>query len=356
MWEIQIISFTEKGHEKNCKLADVMRKKGIFCESFQGGRKYQKKRMKEIEDMKNFLECQWGKKAFLFIGAVGIAVRYIAPFVKDKFTDSPVLVMDEKGKFVIPLLSGHMGGAVEMAAMIAELIQATPVVTTATDINGVFAVDLFARKNGMRITDRMLAKKISSTLLAKERVGFYSEVETYGSIPDGLEVCNDEEELAAYKVGIAVRMSHHPEKRKGVLYLYPKVLWIGVGCRKGVTKEKMKGELEELLKKKNFGTEQIAGFASIDRKAKEKGILELSEEYQVPFLTYTAEALNHVSEVSSSSDFVMQTVGTDNVCERAAILAGYPGTVVQQKIKKQDMTFAIVRTACKIDMTTGKGQ
>lgn len=106
------------------------------------------------EDKKSWIGSLWGEKALFFIGAAGIAVRMIAPHVKDKFTDSPVLVMDEKGSYVIPLLSGHVGGAVELAKEIAEKINAQAVLTTATDVEQKFAVDVFAKSNGLVLTDR----------------------------------------------------------------------------------------------------------------------------------------------------------------------------------------------------------
>lgn len=99
------------------------------------------------------------KRALVFIGAAGIAVRAIAPFVRDKMTDPPVVAVDEAGHFCIPLLSGHVGGANELAERMACWLQGIPVITTATDINGIFAVDVFAARRGLCITDRKRPKK-----------------------------------------------------------------------------------------------------------------------------------------------------------------------------------------------------
>ncbi len=109
------------------------------------------------------------ERIYFFIGAAGIAVRWIAPFVKDKFTDSPVLVMDEKGKYVIPILSGHIGGAVELAEQIGMWIEAEVVHTTATDVQQKFAVDVFARKYHLLFKDRKKAKEISAAVLEGEK-------------------------------------------------------------------------------------------------------------------------------------------------------------------------------------------
>ena len=118
---------------------------------------------------------QWISQAFtqrlpiVFIGAVGIAVRLIAPFIKDKLTDSPIIAIDEKGKYVIPILSGHVGGANLIAKQIARVIKGESIITTATDIEKVFAVDVFAKKNGFNIDNKDGIKKVSSKILSNEK-------------------------------------------------------------------------------------------------------------------------------------------------------------------------------------------
>ena len=115
-------------------------------------------------------ECFAKHLPILFVGACGIAVRTMAPFVQDKLTDSAVLVMDEKGKYVIPILSGHVGGANALAKKIAERIGAEAVLTTATDVEGLFSVDAFAVEHGLRIVNRDGIRRVSAKLLRGERV------------------------------------------------------------------------------------------------------------------------------------------------------------------------------------------
>ena len=126
----------------------------------------------------DFEDCD----AIVFIGACGIAVRSIAPFVKSKKIDPAVVVVDEQGQFAISLLSGHIGGANELTEEIAEILRAQSVITTATDLNDKFAVDVFAKKNGCFISDMELAKEISAALLAGKEVGFASDFPWIGEI------------------------------------------------------------------------------------------------------------------------------------------------------------------------------
>lgn len=153
---------------------------------------------------------KWTKERFrdsdalVFVGACGIAVRSIAPYVESKKTDPAVIVVDEHGRFAISLLSGHLGGANELAEKIAALINAQPVVTTATDLNERFAVDVFAKKNGCRILDMTLAKEISAALLAGEPVGFYSEFPWNGKLPDGLKLYAAGQDNPALGICVAV--------------------------------------------------------------------------------------------------------------------------------------------------------
>lgn len=333
---------------RNQKLTEKLEQAGWKSKGYLKGKAPGGQELEEIKDIGHWLEEGWGTDAYLFIGAAGIAVRSIAPFVNDKFTDSPVLVMDEKGKFVIPILSSHVGGAGELAAMIASLEGALPVVTTATDLNEKFAVDLFAVRNGMKVTDKRMAKEISSRILQGKEVGFYSDFPVEGKEPEELCLWSDLECGERDMSGIAVLEKEPPRRFPGMLYLFPKILCVGIGCRKGVGEEKIEREIRRILENGGWKFEQIAVVASIDLKANEQGIVEFTKKYRIPFQTYTASELNKVEGIRSSSEFVKKVTGTDNVCERAALLAGKSGKLVHEKEVSGDMTIAIVRMDCKI--------
>ncbi|TCL57489.1 cobalt-precorrin 5A acetaldehyde-lyase [Kineothrix alysoides] len=256
------------------------------------------------------------KQPIIFIGACGIAVRAIAPLVRDKLQDIPVLVVDEAGRFVIPLLSGHFGGANELAEEIAGIVGMSAVITTATDVNQLFAVDVFARHNHLAICNREGIKEISAAILAKEKVTFAIDGIYEGRLPEGLTFAKPEERH------VSIFLSpYEKEERTAMLYLVPRVFVIGIGCRRGKTAAEIEAEIDKYLRQARIRIEAVSGIASIDVKKDEKGLCELSEKYGWNFQTFSKEELESVPGNYKASSFVKSMVGVDNVCERAAMAA-----------------------------------
>jgi cobalt-precorrin 5A hydrolase len=297
--------------------------------------------------------------AILFIGATGIAVRSIAPYIVSKKSDPAVLVVDEKGIFVISLLSGHLGGANELTDLAAGILGATPVVTTATDLNGCFAVDVFAKKNNCRIFNMKAAKEVSAAILAGETVGFYSEEPIEGELPEGLVLCDADGQIrktsehpgqgkedlhpGVPRVGVAVTTHKDCQPFTETVVLVPQVLVLGVGCRRGREAEAIRSAAQACLDGQNFCPEALCAIASIDLKKEEPGILALAAEYQVPYHTYPEEALRAVPGEFTPSAFVQKVTGVDNVCERSAILASEGGVLLQKKAPAEGVTTALAR-------------
>ncbi|MDD3360676.1 MAG: cobalamin biosynthesis protein [Hespellia sp.] len=358
---IAIFSFTDDGSKLNRSLRESLKQQDVLCESYAVDRFADKYQLSVLPaDLKAWIGAQWGRLNFLFIGAAGIAVRYIAPWVVDKFTDSAVLSVDEDGQYVIPLLSGHLGGAVDIARQIAQSIEATPVISTATDRKGRFAVDVFAKKNQLYLGDRQAAKQISAAILEGRAIGFYSIYPVYGEFPKGLKLVSDILELKQYQNAVTVLDSRqykasiagldngNVKKNRTQLQLYPKNIILGIGCRKGTAKDCLIGQLSALLAHHNLSFQQVQKIVSIDVKKDEMGILEFAAEYGIPFETFSAEELGQVKQVSSSSIFVKETVGVDNVCERAAKRACPEGELIQPKICLDGVTAAIVKADVKV--------
>ncbi len=269
----------------------------------------------EKESLSAFTERGFREKnALLFIGACGIAVRSIAPLVESKLTDPPVLVMDERGQFVIPLLSSHVGGAGRLAKYLAELLGAIPVLTTASDVKGLFAADEFAARNHLLIADRERAKEVSVALVAGKK---------------------------------APQIIITPEKleENGALQLIPRTIILGAGCRKGKTAEELLAFIEDILEQEGLCREAVYCIASLDRKEKEPGLRQAAERLGALFLTYTAKELEEQQACPeqggfTASAFVMQEIGVDNVCERAAVAAGAE-RLLRKKTARDGMTLAV---------------
>ena len=294
---------------------------------------------------KELLLDSWTKESFeqhlpiIFIGATGIAVRTIAPFISSKLKDSPVVVVDELGQNVIPILSGHFGGANELATSIALALGAKAIITTATDINNIFAIDVFARKNGLRIVNKNGIKGISSRLLNGDDITILGKLDCslVGEIPKQLlfkAYNNDESNAAKYDVIIA------DDIQEG-FGLVPKRLVIGMGCKKGKSFEELKGFLLENYTE-DYLYDNLYAIASIDVKSDELGLIKLAEFFGARFITFSAKELESINGDFSASDFVKDTVGVSNVCERAAVKAADLGDRIleREKIAKDGMTMA----------------
>lgn len=289
------------------------------------------------------------RHALIFIGACGIAVRAIAPWIMDKLHDSPVLVADEMGKYVIPLLSGHVGGANELAVRLAGALGAVPVITTATDLHDSFAVDIFAKRNDLRICNREGIAKVSAKVLAGEEItmsvqtGHLAVDET---IPPGIRLCAYPP-VEKVDVLIADDTEETFRKESAELLLQPKNIFWAWAARRIRTAQSWI-YFEKILEEQGIVIEQIAALASIDVKKEERCLLEFSEKYRIPFRTYTAQELQAVPGEFHGSEFVKTQVGVDNVCERAALkAAGTGGWILLGKQAQDGMTVAVAEKTWK---------
>ena len=267
--------------------------------------------------------------ALIFIGAIGIALRAIAPYIKTKTKDPAVVVVDELGQFSIPILSGHIGGANELALRISEILNAIPVITTATDINKVFAVDTWAKSQGLHILNPECIKLVSSKLLKGESVHVKSDYPIQGNLPKNVYLNDLEDSNAGYDV-IITHKDLENERKNDTLLLVPQIITVGIGCRKDISFEAIESSILNIIESENYHISAINALASIDKKANEKGILEFAKKYGLPFNTYSAEELNSLEGDFTKSEFVKSVVEVDNVCERSAIMESN-GKLIRRK-------------------------
>ncbi len=242
----------------------------------------------------SFAQAQGGERVlFVFVGAAGIAVRSLAPFVQSKETDPAVVSLDEGGRFAIPLLSGHLGGANDAAQVIADFLGAIPVVTTATDVRGLWAIDTWAKAHGWQIPDLLQAKKISAAVLAGK-----------------------------------------------------KIFSVGIGCRRGSDSRRLSEFVRSVFAEKGLDISLVKTIASIDLKKDEGALLNFAAELAVPFVTFSAEELNAADaglRGFTSSDFVKEKTGTDAVCERSSVCAAHTSAdwLLVRKTSRDGMTVAL---------------
>ena len=271
-------------------------------------------------------------EALIFIGSAGLAVRAIAPYLKSKTTDPAVVVADELKTYSISLLSGHLGGANGLAVEIARVLGAIPVVTTATDLHGVFAVDTWAKKQGLMIANPERIKWVSSRLLAGETIKLKSKFPVEGELPIGIELAEDSGDiLVTYRA-----------RGNAALRLVPSVVTLGVGCKKDTDAEIIENAFSLTLAKASCHPAAVKRVCSIDLKANEPGILEFCLRHALPYRTFSAKELAAVPGKFRGSAFVKSVTGVDNVCERSAVLgSGEGGKLLTQKDAGHGVTMAL---------------
>jgi len=281
----------------------------------------------------------------IFVMATGIVVRQIASLIEGKDRDPAVLVLDEAGKFVIPLLSGHLGGANAWAHQISAQLGALPVITTATDVRGMVAPDEYARRYGWKVEPIDHLPAVNRLLLEQNRLNVWasyplkSEHHTWVSDPHYHFLSEKEKDQA----NVIIDAFPHSSLKVDCLYLVPPILSVGVGCRRGVSSEVILERIRTSVEQLGASLKAISGIYSVDLKSDEVGLIEAAKYLRVPFQTYRADELQAVNlqEQLSRSNFVREKIGVDGVCEAASLLGAKRGRLVLPKTKGQGVTVAI---------------
>ena len=272
------------------------------------------------------------KEALIFVGAAGIAVRAVAPYVRSKAEDPAVLCVDETGRFAVPLLSGHLGGANSLAQRVAALTGGTAVITTATDLTGAFAVDLWAVKQGMTVLHPERIRQISSAVLRGEIISVFSPYAVTGPCPAQLRLAERAEDAA-------VLISFRKEETDA-LQLVPRTLTLGIGCRRGTAAETLERQFSRFCRMCGILPQAIGSAATIDLKQEEEGLLCFCRSHGWNPVFYSAEELRAAEGSFTASRFVEDRTGVDNVCERAAVLRS-GGVLTEKKYASEGVTFAL---------------
>ena len=313
-----LIAFTDRGKALADTLAAALGGEAVRCGEPLG--------IREWTD----LHFQTGN-SLIFVGAVGIAVRAIAPHVQDKATDPAVVVVDERGRFAVPVLSGHLGGANDLARTVGRACGAVPVLTTATDVNGVFAVDEWAKRQNCSIPNAGKIKRVSGLLLSGGTVRVRSAWPIEGDPPAGVVLVDGKD----YDVRLDILT-----RGKDVLRLVPRIAVLGVGCRRGTPQDAIETALTAMLDKSSLHKQAICAVATIDLKKDEPGLLAFCRGHNWPLYTYGTAQLQKASGNFTASAFVERVTGVDNVCERSAVLAA-GGPILWKKAAGNGVTMAV---------------
>lgn len=317
-----LLAFSARGEALGTRLAEALETQGWQAQATrcaQGG-------------LDAWTRENFGAEALLYVGSCGIAVRAVAPYVTSKISDPAVVVVDETGRFAVSLLSGHLGGANRLAETVAEAIGAVPVITTATDRRGLFAVDTWAREQGLTILEPHRIKTISARLLAGATVTLSSDQPLGGPWPPELTRADRDGDIV---------LSWRTPTGEG-LHLVPKVLTLGVGCRRGTSVQDLEAAVTDFLEQNGCYPAAVRQVCTIDLKAAEPGLLALCRDRSLPLVTYSAQDLAAVPGDFAPSDFVRQVTGVDNVCARSAKRGSGPaGRLLRGKTKYPGITLAL---------------
>lgn len=294
-----------------------------------------------------------GYDGFIFIMAIGIVVRVIAPFIKGKEIDPAIVVMDEAGRFVISLLSGHLGGANELAREVAGRIGATPVITTATDVCGKLCAEDLAKELEGEIENVRMIKNVNAAFLHDEPVAINIPSEKRDTLKcsGNLIFYDNIEDLlgSEYLTRIAVTNRLREGIEKGCLVIRPRNLVVGVGCNRNTSANEIEEAVFKVLWDNGLSQNSIRNLASINVKGDEAGLLDFAKRHDLTIDFYTKEELEKGKLETPPSLHVVKAVGVGGVCEPAAMLSAKASMLLVPKVKSGNVTVAVAEAAPSFD-------
>jgi cobalt-precorrin 5A hydrolase/precorrin-3B C17-methyltransferase len=277
-------------------------------------------------------------KNLIFIMATGIVVRTIAPLIKDKKIDPAVVILDETGKYAISLLSGHIGGANDLAREVANFLGGEAVITTASDVNNMTSIDLWAKENDLIIEDWGALPHIATNFLNNVKPKVYSDIEI--SMPTGFQITDNPASADILITNKNALFTHSPIHPFTQLYLRPKNLAVGIGCNSGTSADEIENAVRTVLDENNMSFLSIHLIATINIKGNEQGLRTFAEKYNLKIKTFTADELNSVEGIGKS-DAVFKATGANAVSEPAALLASGASELLVPKQKIGNVTIAV---------------
>jgi len=266
-----------------------------------------------------------------FIMASGIVVRTIAPLLKSKDVDPAVIVSDEDGRFIVSLLSGHLGGANELSNLIAEKIDGIPVISTASDVSGSIAVDTISMKLKAHLEDLESAKDVTALVVNGEKIEL--------RLPKNMIPFESNIKKETNASGVIVVSNRLDLK---ITQIIPENIILGIGCRRDTPKQTIYEAIKISMKEANLNMKSIKHIATVDVKADEKGLLELSHELGKKLIVIDRDNIKLIQDRYEGSDFVEKTIGVRCVSAPVAYLSSNKtGKFLVEKRKYNGVTVSI---------------
>lgn len=314
---------TEQGRKTAEKICDAT-----------GGVLYGKENFKD-----NVRACFDSYEVLVFVMASGIVIRTIASLIKSKTTDPAVILVSQDGRYAVSLLSGHLGGANEETKRIAEFIGAQAVLTTATDVQNVVSFDVFAKKNKLVIENIDNLKYISSSLLDGNSIDLISDIRITG-VPEYINFSGKSEN--EYAVYISDRITDDTFHKK-VLFLRPKDIVIGIGCKKNISSDYLDSCFHNFLETNCLSFHSVRYISTIELKKNEPALVDLCRKYNLELRIADLKDIEKNSSGLEHSDFVMKVTGVPSVAEGSAYVISEKGEKIQGKKKFSGITMAAYR-------------
>ena len=339
-----VLALTRRGAELASRICAQMPGCSCFCNY-----RYALSGMTHFAHISEVFRSAWREcDSIVCIMSCGIAVRMVSPLLDNKTVDPAVVILDQDGRFVISLVSGHIGGANKLAQKVASITGGQAVITTASDLQNKPAIDLAAKKAGLYIENGGILSRIQAAILDEEPLWIFDPC---GLLLDhlpadhGLRVIGSEEDTGALRKSLGIWVSELVSPR-GVkcLKLRPANLVIGLGCNRGTTSKEIVGFIDKNLKQNGLKALSIRNFASLDLKSDERGLLDAAKAFDRPIYFCAREQLEGIF-VPNPSETVARHVGAESVCEASALWSAKTKELLVPKRKAGNCTLAIARVS-----------
>jgi len=332
--KVAIISVSKKGYELSIKLKKLLDSDStiIKCDVYH----------KDVKNTFNLLFYEYD--SIIAIMASGILIRSISHLIKSKTTDPAILNVDDNGNFVISMLSGHLGGANKLTLKIADLIDATAVITTSTDVNKKLGIDVLAKDLYLSIDNTKEILHFNKSILDGKKVSFTVNANAKNDyLYDYLNNNTLEMDVSIYFSSRIKNGEIEAECDNHKIILKPRKIVFGIGCRRGKTCNEINKSVNKVLNELNIHKSRINMLSSAEIKKDELGLLELSKSLDIPINFVDLDRLKLFrSEDVQKSEFVMSKFGIYGVCEPSALItAGFDSKLIYKKTAFDGVTVSV---------------